>query len=316
MFPVASPTVVNVAQPSPTDSARSPSACAGAAIAHRITGNSPVVPEVQATKPLNCATSPNAVAAKEDKKDQKVAPSKATPGFDPKPVQLGGESLADRLLPHMKKIVWGVVGIVLIIIVVYTFKIIKERGRKKDSAKIAAVLEVGERQVRPAGVEPDPAAKEPTFATNKERAEAVLDAITKQGARVPSNYRASLQLQAGKIDDAIAEYRKSEKLTTLDGVLAREGLGIALESKAQAEQDSAVRQKGFEEALAVFQAMQPDEAGPRRAYALYHQGRMLGPRLLGKPAEAKAILEKAKELGKDPELATLIDEQLASLGAS
>jgi predicted RNA polymerase sigma factor len=83
--------------------------------------------------------------------------------------------------------------------------------------------------------------------------------------------------------------------------------------KAEQEKDAGARQKGLEEALAVFQSMQPDDKGPRHAYALYHQGRILA--LLGKTAEAKARLEKAKELGKDTTLAELIDERLAGLGA-
>ena len=84
--------------------------------------------------------------------------------------------------------------------------------------------------------------------------------------------------------------------------------------KAEAEKDATTRQKGLEEALAMFQAMQPDEKGPRRAYAMYHQGRVLN--LLGKNAEAKTALEKAKELGKDaPDLAELIDQRLESLGS-
>jgi hypothetical protein len=85
MFPVFTPGVENVAQPSPADSARSPSAYAGAESAQKITGNSRAGREVKATKPLNCATSTLAVADKTDKKDDKVAPS-AKPGFDPKPM--------------------------------------------------------------------------------------------------------------------------------------------------------------------------------------------------------------------------------------
>src|SRR2546430_2409671 len=81
-----------------------------------------------------------------------------------------------------------------------------------------------------------------------------------------ATYRASLLLQAGKLDDAISEYRKAQGLAGLDGVLAREGLGIALETKATQEKDASARQKGLEDALATFKAMQPDEKGPRAAY--------------------------------------------------
>jgi predicted RNA polymerase sigma factor len=51
----------------------------------------------------------------------------------------------------------------------------------------------------------------------------------------------------------------------------------------------------------------------RRAYSLYHQGRVLG--MLGKTAEAKAAFEQAKELGGEGALAQMIDERLAILGA-
>ena len=65
-----------------------------------------------------------------------------------------------------------------------------------------------------------------------------------------------------------------------EGVLCREGLGIAVETKGLAETDPAARQKGLEEAHEWFVRMQPAEDGPRRAYSIYHQGRI--KQLLGK----------------------------------
>jgi predicted negative regulator of RcsB-dependent stress response len=245
--------------------------------------------------------------------DKKNPATSAQPGFNPTPVQLGGESILDRLVPHMKKIAiaLGVVAVVLTIF--FTIRHFKESGREKETAKLARVIEVSERQVRPAGIEPDPNSKAPTFASNKERAQAVLDAMTKEGVTMGGAYRASMLVQAGKLDEAITEYRKHQGGKTLDAVLAREGLGIALETKATQEKDAAARQKGLEEALAVFTSMQPDEKGARYAYALYHQGRILA--LLGKTADAKAKFEKAKELAPGSALASLIDERLAGLGA-
>jgi predicted negative regulator of RcsB-dependent stress response len=235
--------------------------------------------------------------------------------FDPKPVNVGGESLFDRIYPHRKKIgffllsgflIWGVIAVVIHF---------RDSKREKGTRALANVLEVAERPVRAPGQAPDPKAKTPTFADPKERAATVLDTIAKEGTDAAGpTYKASLLIQVGKLDEAITELRKAQGQTGLDGVLARESLGLAIEQKAEAEKDAAARQKGLEEALAMFQAMQPDEKGPRRAYALYHQGRVL--ELLGKHAEAKTAFGKAKELGKEaPELAELIEQRLESIGS-
>lgn len=253
--------------------------------------------------------------ADKDEKDTKVAPT-ATPRLEVKVVQLGGESILDRLLPHMKKIAWTLAVSVGVLAIIFFVLWLRDRKHAKDTEKLAAVLEVAERPVRPADDKPDPKKPAPpSFADSKERANAVLDALVKQGTDAAGpGYRASMLVQAGKLDEAIGEYRKAQGQTGLDGVLAREGLGIALEMKATQDKDAAARQKGLEEALATFKSMQPDEKGPRAAYALYHQGRIFV--LLGKRDEAKGVFEKAKELGKNTDLAELVDERLASLGAS
>jgi hypothetical protein len=259
------------------------------------------------------------VASKDDKKQTDAPASKATPTFDPKPVNVGGESLVDRVYPYRKKIglfvlmgfgVWAVIAIVIHF---------RDSGREKKTDKLAAVLDVGDRKVADPSMPPDPTTaavkdKDPTFATPQERANAVLDALVKQGTDAAGpTYRASLLVQAGKLDDAIAEYKKGEHQKGIDGVLAREGLGIAQEMKAANEKDPAAQQKGLEESLATFATMQPDDKGPRYAYALYHQGRLLGQ--LNKTADAKAMYEKAKEAAKDSsELAPLIEQRLATLG--
>jgi tetratricopeptide (TPR) repeat protein len=257
------------------------------------------------------------VADQTDKTTEKTkgnapeAPASA-PRFDPKPVNVGGESLVDRIYPHRKKVglfiasgavIWGIVAIVIHF---------KDAKAEKATDKLAAVLDLGQQQIRSVGMGSD---APDTFADAKDRANKLLDALAKQGTNAAGPvYRASLLVQAGKLDDAIAEYKGAQGELGLDGVLAREGLGLAQEQKAEdPKNDAATRQKGLEEALATFTAMQPDEKGPRRSFALYHQGRILV--LLGKNADAKVAFDKAKELAKDsPELAELVEERLASLG--
>ena len=256
------------------------------------------------------------MADKTDKTTEKTkgeapeAPASA-PRFDPKPVSVGGESLVDRVYPHRKKIglfigtgalIWAVVAVVIHV---------KDTKAEKATDKLAAVLDLGEQPVRSEGAGSDTDA----FADAKDRANKLLDALAKQGTNAAGPvYRASLLVQAGKLDEAITEYKRAQGELGLDGVLAREGLGLAQEQKAEdPKNDATTRQKGLEEALATFTSMQPDAQGPRRSFALYHQGRIL--ELLGKTADAKAAFDKAKELAKDsPELAELVEERLASLG--
>jgi len=200
--------------------------------------------------------------------------------------------------------------------VIFFIRWIQERKERAETRKLDDILEVAREPIRAKEAKPDP--KNPSFADAKERGGAVLAASAKQDTDIAGHaFRGGQLLDAGKIDDAIAEYRKGTGDKTIEGVLSREGLGLALEAKAAAEKDAAARQKGFEDALTAFVAMQPDENGMRRAYALYHQGRM--QQLLAKRAEAKALFEKAKEANKiirDSDLDKLLNKRLAALGAS
>ena len=170
------------------------------------------------------------MADNDEKKDPKQKPATAAPGFDPKPVQLGGESLIDRVLPHVKKIAIGASVAIAIVVIALIFVTVRTHKYEGQTAKVAAVLDVASKQVKPPTPIADPKAKkEDTFTSAKDRATATLDAIAKQGADAPPTFRASLLVDAGKLDEAIAEYHKGENAKGLDGVLAREGLGIALE---------------------------------------------------------------------------------------
>jgi len=233
----------------------------------------------------------------------------------PKPVHIGGESFLDRIRPHIKQITVGVIVLAVVGVLIAAVGWFRDRKQVDATEKLDKVLQVVEQPIRGKDEKPDP--KKPSYANVKERAAAVLDAMVKQGTDAAGHaFRAGALLDTGKPDEAITEYRMGIADKTVEGLLCREGLGLALEAKAAADKDPATRQKGLEEALAAFAAMQPDEAGPRRAYALYHQARI--QQLLGKRADARALFEKAKQANKDAdrEIADLIEKRLATLGAT
>jgi predicted negative regulator of RcsB-dependent stress response len=236
------------------------------------------------------------------------------PRETPKPVHIGGESLADRILPHIKKIVISVIVIAVILSVFFGIRAWKQNKQSDSTEKMAKVFQVAQKKLAPPGLGSAPPPPD-TFADSKARAAAVLDEAAKRGADLDPAVKGGLLLDKGDFDGAIEEYKRGASQDGISGVFAREGLGIAHESKALAAKDTAVRQKGLEDALAAFTAMQPKQDGPRRAYALYHQGRI--QQILGKTAEAKTLFEQAKTAGaSSSELAQLIDKRLASLGAS
>jgi tetratricopeptide (TPR) repeat protein len=228
-------------------------------------------------------------------------------------VHIGGESLVDRLLPHVKTIIVVFIVAAVVATVVIAVRWFGDRKQIAATEQLDQTLVIAREPIRGADEKPDP--KKPSFASEKERATAVL-AGSGLDVAGPA-YRGGLLFDVGKFDEAIAEYRKGAADKAIEGVLCREGLGMALEAKAAAEKDPTARQNGLEAALAAFVAMQPDENGARRAYALYHQGRM--QLLLGKRAEAKAAFESAKAAANkepDSEIAQAIEKRLATLGAS
>lgn len=252
----------------------------------------------------------------------------AVPGVNPKAVRIGGESLADRIVPHIKKILVMLIMVAVAVSIILLIRWRGEVGKERQTEKLLSVLDVSR---RPVGAEqPDipglPKKKNAPkpFPTQKDRAEAMLAAMEASGSKPVSSYKGGVLLDAGKIDDAIAEYRKGQGEKGIEGVLSREGLGIALETKAMAlPETDANRTKLLEEALSVFTSMQPDAAGPRHVYALYHQGRVL--QSLKKLPEAKAMFEKAKLLAaaaepetRDPRtdaqlLSAIIDRRLSTM---
>ncbi len=230
-----------------------------------------------------------------------------------KAVRIGGESFADRVAPHMKKILIAIGIVVVVLIAVFTVRWVGERGRAKETAKLAEVVSVGNAPVRGVGEEAKPGVT--SYASGKERAAAILDALAKKPTELATaSYRGGLAYQAEQYDTAITEFRKDSGKAGIDGALAREGLALSIEAKATAEKDAAAKQKGLEEALTAAKAIQPDANGPRRVYGLYHEARLL--QLLGKGTEAKAAFEKVKTMAEGTELDGLAEARLAALEAA
>jgi tetratricopeptide (TPR) repeat protein len=232
-----------------------------------------------------------------------------TPGFDPKPVHIGGESLADRIVPHIQKIM-AVVGVAtLLVSIVLIFRCRAQvKAEDSTSAVISALRESGREVAAPGST---PAAPDgdapPPFASRQERADAALARLRRASGDPRSSaalLEADLLFEADRLDDAAARYQKLSTRSGIEGVVARESLGYVREAQGQ-----------LEAALEAFRAMQPDDAGPRREHALYHQGRILAQ--LGNKDEARAAfeaaLDKAKELGSSLESA--IESRLVLLDA-
>jgi predicted negative regulator of RcsB-dependent stress response len=238
------------------------------------------------------------------------------PKEPPKPVQIGGETLVDRIRPYIKHIAIGALALSVVVVVIFGIRAWKQRGQQQETEKLAEVMRLAKRPLALPGAPKDD--KNPSFADPTDRAKALLDEMSKRDADPPGHaYQGGVLLAAGQIDQAIEEYRRGGDAGGIEGVLSREGLGIALEAKAAAEKDAAARSKLLEEALAAFQRMQPDEKGSRRVYALYHQGRVQAA--LGKTAEAKALFEKATEMlaaERRHELRELLQKRLAALGGA
>ncbi len=237
------------------------------------------------------------------------------PAKGPTPVHIGGETILDRLLPHIKKIAIGAGVVAVVLGAIFGYRWWRDRARGKTTAQLTRALDVAAREVE----KPDPNAKpdpdqKPTFPTYQDRANAVVAELNKGAGDVTSPvYKGSLLLDAGKLDEAAAAFRSASGRNDLQGALAREGLGYVEEAKARAATDPTQHQQHLEAALAAFRAVQPAETGLHKDYALYHEGRIL--EIMQKKAEAIAAYEKALEVAPESDLESEINNRLANLGA-
>src|SRR4051812_26721290 len=96
----------------------------------------------------------------------------------PTPVHIGGESLLDRIRPHIKQILIGIVVVAVVLTAIFTVQTFKDRKQVSRTEKLDDVLNVAERPIRAKDQPVDP--KKPSFASAKERAAAVLDEMAKK----------------------------------------------------------------------------------------------------------------------------------------
>lgn len=248
------------------------------------------------------------------------AVSSKAEGIDPKAVYVGGESLADRLLPHAKKIGAALLAVAVVLGAYFTYGWWKHRKAEKATTLLMNALNEGQLEV----VEPDPKAEPPdpdlpppprTFATEAERTEATLAALSKVSGshrKAVALLEAKLLLSAGRAPDADKIYQSASSMKGVEGVLAREGLAYGAEQAALALDPGDARDAALRNALELYRAAQPDEEGPRRDVALYNEGRLLA--LLGDKDGAKAAFAKAvAKAGED--LQATIEMRLSQLDA-
>jgi hypothetical protein len=238
------------------------------------------------------------------------------------------------LKPHAFRLALAAGGVVIVLLAWTTWSWWTERKETKATALLAEAVELSRRPVMPPpppppepkeGEEPPPAPPPPdpqSFPSTKARADAALVPLQKLRddfgdigvAKRARLLHAGLLLDAERYDDAIALYRA----TAEDGpgdlrVLAREGIGYAIEARALASADAAARDAGLKEALAAFAAVQDDPKGPHRGYALYHQGRIKAK--LGDKDAAIALFKEVLGADVDSALRKDVKNRLAMLGA-
>ncbi len=232
-------------------------------------------------------------------------------------VHVGGESIADRLLPHIKKIGVAMLGVALVVSAVFMYRWYDRRQSAKATVRTVRALDLIDRPLwDPKSDVPSlpPPEGEPFFTTGAERVSAAALGFSKVGKTrgATALVEARVLLEGGKLDDALALYRKYAGASGIDGLIAREGVGVVLEAQATAAKEPAARQKLLEEALAAYRAVQPDDKGLRRDHALYHEARML--ETLGKAPEAIAALKQAMVAVPDSDLEPVIRNRLSALG--
>ncbi len=258
-----------------------------------------------------------------------MAKNKGTHGRGKEPTEEPDEfvqrvtSLGDIIQPHIKKMV--IIG-GLVMAGLIAWKVMDWRNEKKATKATTAFVTAMKIVDAPVIGEDDPPLPEGpitplTYPTAEARQSAGLAALEKLQSehgdvalsKLGLLSEARLLLDAGKYDEALADFQKFSKSSAPEPLrmAALEGAAYSLEAKAMANEDAAARQAGLETALQAFANLQPAEGGPMRDYSLYHQGRLLVA--MGKIPEGIAKFRQVLTELPDSPLKLTIEARLANL---
>jgi predicted negative regulator of RcsB-dependent stress response len=197
--------------------------------------------------------------------------------------------LFQKLQPYAKAILITIGSAVAMWFIIYGLTGWREHKREAAAEQFGKAVRIYDAELLSDDAKPPQGEEEtPRFKTASERANATfaaLDELNKNWsgsdvARDSLVFRAGVDYDLGKLDEAAANYRKFlEELKGADvplASLAREGLGLTLEAQGK-----------LDEALTVYQALEPKQGDFYRDRALYAQARVY---------QRKGDKEKAKSL--------------------
>jgi hypothetical protein len=236
----------------------------------------------------------------------------------------GVARVSEKLKPYAWRIAVVAVVVAIGLVSFATYRWWQNRKATRATNLFVEAMEIGGRPVMaepvddPAGAEP-----EPSFATVALRNEAQLAALSRLSSSYGSTgvgrqsrlLEAALLLQLGKHDEAIRAFqaylgRSGPEILTL---IAREGIGYALEAKALAQTDAKAQAAGLREAIAAFQKIQPKADGLYHDYALFHEARILAT--MEEREQAIAIYNRILDLEPPSPLNDRVNQRLALLKA-
>ncbi len=209
------------------------------------------------------------------------------------------QRLGQKLQPHLVPIAVAAGALTVILISYYTYSWYQDRKERKATTALVKAFDIADRRVSETELpkNTDPNNQQVIYKTDKERSEAVLEALNKvnTGTKVGRNsqlIKASTLYDLGKYGEAASLYKKvaSSSVARTLKRLAREGLGYSLEAQA----DKAKNASGYQGALDAFKSIQTDEKAAGFDVALFHEARLLAK--MNKKPEAIAALQKLTKL--------------------